>query len=656
MRNRDVSLQALLACGLQLTFQSLPTAIATSSVAGALVQNAAVAEESQPKLHKEWFGARSVGQSKYIYFGSGTTVIGVDPVTGEEVIKFDYPSARYDTKYPTPLGDSLIVCPTGGKLTSLSPKEGKPLWTADFTSYMYKLGPDGALYAIDNESVLHKLDLATGKEIASLKLPSSWLESEFVTLPEGKVLWSCKRDPSAIWIIDTKSGAAATDAKPVFTDPEYLSQVLVDKDRAYFATSKAVVAAEYPSFKSVWTFPFAEYPGISQPPVADDTSVYAQNGDGAVFAFEKVTGKKRWTFTPEAESRDVGLLIAGGRLFSATDDGVLQAIDAATGKPLWKYDNRRFREAPLLNGELVVFGGKHLFALEQATGKPKWTRESQFAMFNDEGTQIIPALKPEPEPERPTAATYDKQLEDIEKKDGPESPKLVPVLYQKAVIFLLDEKHKDAIPVYERARLIAEKTNTMDGYLHFMQQLGDCYLAVKDFPHASELFAKLVKYPGAENAGGSPIEFRLADAYQGQGKYVQAGAVLLTTLQRVDRPLGSAEHYLNDPGNIPGSVPTAMSNLEQTLSLLAKNCQLQGDDAKAEAYYLRAIALADAWYRSGFLTRRAELRESLAPLLRKKNQEAQAVALEVEAKRLRAEEAAADKKHEESRKRQDASQ
>jgi alcohol dehydrogenase (cytochrome c) len=59
---------------------------------------------------------------------------------------------------------------------------------------------------------------------------------------------------------------------------------------------------------------------------------------GAVRALDPVTGDTRWNFPLQEGSPSAGVLAtAGGVVFAASKDGYLIALDAATGKLLWRY-------------------------------------------------------------------------------------------------------------------------------------------------------------------------------------------------------------------------------------------------------------------------------------------------------------------------------
>ena len=59
---------------------------------------------------------------------------------------------------------------------------------------------------------------------------------------------------------------------------------------------------------------------------------------GSIRALDPITGSVRWNFPLQTGSHAAGVLAtAGGVVFGASRDGYLVALDARTGKLLWRY-------------------------------------------------------------------------------------------------------------------------------------------------------------------------------------------------------------------------------------------------------------------------------------------------------------------------------
>ncbi len=89
-------------------------------------------------------------------------------------------------------------------------------------------------------------------------------------------------------------------------------------------------------------------------------------------------------------------VIAGGRIFTHGADGMLQALDFASGRKLWAVDTRRdfsvakgyfgAASSPLVDGDRVLLnvGGRNagIVAFDAATGKTVWTATSDEASYS----------------------------------------------------------------------------------------------------------------------------------------------------------------------------------------------------------------------------------------------------------------------------------
>ncbi|MCW3838294.1 PQQ-dependent dehydrogenase, methanol/ethanol family [Sphingomonas canadensis] len=137
--------------------------------------------------------------------------------------------------------------------------------------------------------------------------------------------------------------------------------------------------------------------GMESTPVMVDGTLYFSGPWGEVYALDARTGAKRWTHDTEADGSfarnaccgvvNKGVAVADGRVFVAAMDGKLFALDAATGKPLWKTDtladkrwNYSSTGAPQIAGDVVMIGNAgadmgargYVSAYDVKTGKLAW--------------------------------------------------------------------------------------------------------------------------------------------------------------------------------------------------------------------------------------------------------------------------------------------
>jgi quinohemoprotein ethanol dehydrogenase len=132
-------------------------------------------------------------------------------------------------------------------------------------------------------------------------------------------------------------------------------------------------------------------------PIVIDGVMYTSGVAGRAYAFDAATGKPLWRFEPEVDmqiNRTVccdmanrGVAVARGKVFVSALDGMLYALDAKTGKIIWKTDavedhNRGTNStgAPEVAGDVVVIGNGgaeydvrgYVSAFDLESGALKW--------------------------------------------------------------------------------------------------------------------------------------------------------------------------------------------------------------------------------------------------------------------------------------------
>jgi quinohemoprotein ethanol dehydrogenase len=124
-----------------------------------------------------------------------------------------------------------------------------------------------------------------------------------------------------------------------------------------------------------WDYRLGTSRGQESTPLVIDGVMYATSDFGRVYAVDAATGKELWKYSPPIDGAwqryaccdtvNRGLVAKDGRLFVGALDGWLRALDARTGQEVWKVDTLIGRAqhkpytltgAPLLAGDLVVMG------------------------------------------------------------------------------------------------------------------------------------------------------------------------------------------------------------------------------------------------------------------------------------------------------------
>lgn len=183
--------------------------------------------------------------------------------------------------------------------------------------------------------------------------------------------------------------------------------------------SEAALPEKFPSeLEVIWEkelgFGFAG-PSVAQGKVI----VFHREGDEVLIeSLEAASGKPAWKWTAPTDYNDsFGMdegpratpTISGGRIFAHGADGMLFALDFASGKLLWSFDSRAETNspqgffgracAPLVVGDRVIFmpGGTRLgkpagvVALDAATGRIAWHGVEDEAGYSSPVTYGDPA-------------------------------------------------------------------------------------------------------------------------------------------------------------------------------------------------------------------------------------------------------------------------
>jgi alcohol dehydrogenase (cytochrome c) len=191
----------------------------------------------------------------------------------------------------------------------------------------------------------------------------------------------------------TPAGAAATAAP----QPGAWAYPNGDLANTRVATGSAISSANVSRLRQAWTFRLTgtaaagvEGSGsFAANPIVTGGVVYIQDLDANVYAVDLATGKLKWEYPvniPEATGPGPdGVAVADGRVYGDSSTAVF-ALSAATGKPVWvdrqllKSGQGKFEIQPqVAGGRLYIAsaygsgpGGGVLLALNAATGKLIW--------------------------------------------------------------------------------------------------------------------------------------------------------------------------------------------------------------------------------------------------------------------------------------------
>lgn len=258
---------------------------------------------------------------------------------------------------------------------------------------------DNAVYFAGLDSTVYSLDLATGKlnwkvrtngEIRSTLA----IAGDRIYLAGGNGVLSCinKKDGKSVWrtIVDP-TAVFISERRYDFAD-YYHSSPIVQDDVIYLGTANGKMSAYRANDGSLlWSFKANDI--IHNTPVLFDGKLYFGSFDGYVYAVTAATGELVWKFKsvgqqyfPRGEMQ--GSPAAGmNSVFIGGRDYNTYALNAHEGFANW---NRKFTGGWALSStykDSVVYIGtsddRLLLALDAATGREKWKTDVKFNIFGN---------------------------------------------------------------------------------------------------------------------------------------------------------------------------------------------------------------------------------------------------------------------------------
>jgi len=280
----------------------------------------------------------------------------VERLRGEPKMAWDDPYRCDDTIQSSPLleGDTLYVSCFDGKVYALDPKSGKRRWTAATKGAIYSspVVADGTLYVGSMDHGFYAFDAKNGH-------------------PR--------------WRYDAGT--------PLFSTPSVANGVVC------FGANRKIVGLDAATGHEKWT---QEAGSFFQSRVAVDPpsgrgggggAFYLGGWDNTLYALDSQTGTPKWKAQMGRAQAGKGPLsfyyspaiaspaVAGGRVYVCTDDGILHAVNAQTGRDDWAIhapsggDSFGYSSPLAVNGVVYCGGlGKNgdVYALSATDGALLW--------------------------------------------------------------------------------------------------------------------------------------------------------------------------------------------------------------------------------------------------------------------------------------------
>ena len=224
-----------------------------------------------------------------------------------------------------------------------------------------------------------------------MKLPL--LRLSMLLIPILLVACHGQSAPTAGRVDDARLSQAAAEPGEWFTAGR-------DGGGPYHSPLRQIDASNAGQLGFAWEFRLDSHRGMESTPIVVDGVMYVSAPFGHVYALDATTGSPLWHYDPQmdgqygryacCDSVNRGLAVWKGRVYIASIDGYLHAIDAANGQRIFKVDTLPARGpqhpytitgAPVIAGDSVIIGAAgadfsgargYVGAWDLQTGQARW--------------------------------------------------------------------------------------------------------------------------------------------------------------------------------------------------------------------------------------------------------------------------------------------
>lgn len=286
----------LVADGKVFTLDAGGTVSAFASASGGRLWTASVKPENEKAREGFGGGLALDGGRLYVTTGYGT-VVGIDPSNG--AILWTKRIGKPIRSSPTASGGKIYFVSTDNILYALSASDGEQLWTARGL-------PQPA-------TLLSNVSPAVGGGVVVAPFPAGDIAA--YEAGSGKAAWT-----------DSLTRSSETTAAGILGDP---ARPVIDRG-VVFAVSHGgkMIASSESTGERLWSRNLAS---TQMPWVAGDT-VYVVDLGGKLMALARADGNVRWVVNLPESSRWSGPVLAGGKLWLVSGQGLLVGADARTGQ------------------------------------------------------------------------------------------------------------------------------------------------------------------------------------------------------------------------------------------------------------------------------------------------------------------------------------
>lgn len=211
------------------------------------------------------------------------------------------------------------------------------------------------------------------------------------------VLTGCNRSNDASGSDDQKYYVTEKRLSNADDEPEWWFTGGRDYKQSYYSPLTEINKENVKQLGFGWQFDIDFETAFQATPIVVDGKLFTPGNKGNVYALDASTGDSIWTFTPEIKAEvfdnhccggpNRGVAVWKSRVYVASIDGYLYALNAATGKPEWRADAIVDRTkgysstgAPYIAGDLVIIGNSgaeynargYITAYHSESGEMAW--------------------------------------------------------------------------------------------------------------------------------------------------------------------------------------------------------------------------------------------------------------------------------------------
>lgn len=205
-------------------------------------------------------------------------------------------------------------------------------------------------------------------------------------------IWTLPQEPAV-------GEVGGIDLERLAEDPNPGDWLTLGRDyrQSYYSPLAEIDRENVSELGFAWQVEIENINGLQATPIVVDGVMFSSGPHGAAYAVDARTGRLFWSFKPEIDFMQLGKVCCGqvnrgvavweSRVFVASIDGFLYALDAASGKELWRVDTitdhsrgYTITGAPYIAGDAVVIGNSgadfdargYVTAYEMKSGRERW--------------------------------------------------------------------------------------------------------------------------------------------------------------------------------------------------------------------------------------------------------------------------------------------